>query len=98
IRTVQGSNHNVIKGYLYDKGAMYYSKVIDVDILDRIGTGDDYTCGIIDGELSNMDPQDTVTFSTTSSVLSYTISEYTSLFNTDDIIKFINNEKNDIER
>lgn len=98
IRTVQGSNHNVIKGYLYDNGAMYYSKAFDVDILDRIGTGDVYTCGIIHGELSNMDPQDTVTFSTASCVLAHTISGDTPLFDTDDIIKVINNEKNDIER
>lgn len=98
IRTVQGSNHNTIKGYLYDDGNMYYSKEFDFDILDRIGTGDAYTCGIIHGELSDMNPQDTVTFSTASCVLAHTISGDTPLFDTDDIIKVINNDKNDIER
>lgn len=98
IRTVKGSNHNTIKGYLYDDGNMYYSKEFDFDILDRIGTGDAYTCGIIHGELSDMNPQDTVTFSTASCVLAHTISGDTPLFDTDDIIKVINNDKNDIER
>ncbi|MCD8899714.1 sugar kinase [Staphylococcus gallinarum] len=98
IRTVQDSTHNTIKGYLYSNENMYYSKIYDVNILDRIGTGDAYTCGIIHGELSSMAPQDVVSFSTASCVLAHTISGDTPLFDTDDIIKIINNEKNDIER
>ncbi|MBF7023236.1 sugar kinase [Staphylococcus kloosii] len=98
IRTVQDSTHNTIKGYLYSNENMYYSKIYDVNILDRIGTGDAYTCGIIHGELSSMAPQDIVSFSTASCVLAHTISGDTPLFDTDDIIKIINNEKNDIER
>ncbi|WP_341636696.1 sugar kinase [Staphylococcus casei] len=98
IRTIRGSNHNVIKGYLYSGNEMYYSKSFDVDILDRIGTGDAYTCGVIHGILSNMNHQDTVNFSTASCILAHTISGDTPLFDTDDIIKIINEEKNDIER
>lgn len=98
IRTVQDSTHNTIKGYLYSNGNMYYSKIHEVNILDRIGTGDAYTCGIIHGELSNTEPQDIVSFSTASCVLAHTISGDTPLFGTDDIINVINNENNDIER
>lgn len=98
IRTIQGSNQNNIKGYLFKNGTMYYSEDFEVNILDRIGTGDAYTCGVIHGELSNMDPQEMVTFSTASCVLAHTISGDTPLFDTDDIIKIINEEKNDIER
>lgn len=98
IRTIQGSNQNNIKGYLFKNGTMYYSEAFEVNILDRIGTGDAYTCGVIHGELSNMDPQEIVTFSTASCVLAHTISGDTPLFDTDDIIKIVNEEKNDIER
>lgn len=98
IRTIQGSNQNNIKGYLLKNGTMYYSESFEVNILDRIGTGDAYTCGVIHGELSNMDPQEMVTFSTASCVLAHTISGDTPLFDTDDIIKIVNEEKNDIER
>ena len=98
IRTIQGSNQNSIKGYLFKNGTMYYSEDIEVNILDRIGTGDAYTCGVIHGELSNMDPQAMVKFSTEACVLAHTISGDTPLFDTDDIIKIINEEKNDIER
>lgn len=98
IRTIQGSNQNNIKGYLFKNGTMYYSEDFEVNILDRIGTGDAYTCGVIHGELSNMDPQEMVTFSTASCALAHTISGDTPLFDTDDIIKIINEEKNDIER
>lgn len=98
IRTVQGSNQNNIKGYLFKNETMYYSEAFEVNILDRIGTGDAYTCGVIHGELSNMDPQEIVTFSTASCVLAHTISGDTPLFDTDDIIKIVNEEKNDIER
>lgn len=98
IRTIQGSNQNNIKGYLFKNGTMYYSEDFEVNILDRIGTGDAYTCGVIHGELSNMDPQEMVTFSTAACVLAHTISGDTPLFDTDDIIKIVNEEKNDIER
>ncbi|MBM2659038.1 sugar kinase [Staphylococcus pseudoxylosus] len=98
IRTIQGSNQNNIKGYLFKNGTMYYSEAFEVNILDRIGTGDAYTCGVIHGELSNMDPQEMVTFSTAACVLAHTISGDTPLFDTDDIIKIVNEEKNDIER
>lgn len=98
IRTVQGSNQNNIKGYLFKNETMYYSEAFEVNILDRIGTGDAYTCGVIHGELSNMDPQEIVTFSTAACVLAHTISGDTPLFDTDDIIKIVNEEKNDIER
>ncbi|RIM83700.1 sugar kinase [Staphylococcus xylosus] len=98
IRTIQGSNQNDIKGYLFKNGTMYYSKAFEVNILDRIGTGDAYTCGVIHGELSNMDSQEMVTFSTAACVLAHTISGDTPLFDTDDIIKIVNEEKNDIER
>ncbi|MGW8119694.1 sugar kinase [Staphylococcus xylosus] len=98
IRTIQGSNQNNIKGYLFKNGTIYYSEDFEVNILDRIGTGDAYTCGVIHGELSNMAPQEMVTFSTASCVLAHTISGDTALFDTDDIIKIVNEEKNDIER
>lgn len=98
IRTIQGSNQNNIKGYLFKNGTIYYSEAFEVNILDRIGTGDAYTCGVIHGELSNMDPQEMVTFSTAACVLAHTISGDTPLFDTDDIIKIVNEEKNDIER
>ncbi|WP_210617835.1 sugar kinase [Mammaliicoccus lentus] len=98
IRTVNGNANNLIKGYLFSENNIYYSEEFNVEILDRIGTGDAYTCGLIHGELSNMKPQDIVKFATSSCVLSHTISGDTPLFEIDDIIKIINNEKKDIER
>ncbi|MHD0370508.1 MULTISPECIES: sugar kinase [unclassified Mammaliicoccus] len=97
-RIVNSSNHNTIKGYLFKNNQMYYSKDYEVTILDRIGTGDAYTSGLIHAELTNMNPQDAVDFSTASCALAHTISGDTPLYNVDDIIKVMKNEINDIER
>ena len=53
---------------------MFYSKDYEVTILDRIGTGDAYTSGLIHAELTNMSPQDVVDFSAASCALAHTIS------------------------
>lgn len=97
-RTIQGNNQNLIKGYLFKDNEMYYSTEYEVEILDRIGTGDAYTCGIIHGELSNLNPEKIVEFSTASCAYAHTISGDTPLFSTDDIIKVMNKENNDIAR
>ncbi|WP_239751920.1 sugar kinase [Mammaliicoccus sp. H-M34] len=97
-RIIKDNSHNVLKGYLFKNNKIYYSKNYEVTILDRIGTGDAYTCGIIHGELSDMKPQEIVEFSTASCSFAHTISGDTPLFSADDIIKVMSNEINDIER
>src|SRR5699024_8078571 len=48
-RTVVHSNKNIIKGLISTKDGIYETDSYEVEILDRIGTGDAFTAGIIHG-------------------------------------------------
>ncbi|KKK34927.1 hypothetical protein WN59_04550 [Salinicoccus sediminis] len=48
-RTVVHSNRNVIKGMISTGGAIHETDAYEVEILDRIGTGDAFTAGVIHG-------------------------------------------------
>ncbi|MCD2136407.1 sugar kinase [Salinicoccus halitifaciens] len=59
-RTVIHSNKNIIKGMMYTDREITETESYEVDILDRIGTGDAYTAGIIHGLMNNLSHEDTV--------------------------------------
>ncbi len=52
-RTVVHSNKNIIKAMISTKDKVYETDAYEVDILDRIGTGDAYTAGVIHGLMDN---------------------------------------------
>ena len=52
-RTVIHSNKNIIKALISTKDNIYETDAFEVDILDRIGTGDAYTAGVIHGLMDN---------------------------------------------
>ena len=59
-RTVIHSNKNIIKGMMFADGGLIETESYEVEILDRIGTGDAYTAGIIHGLMNNLNHEDTV--------------------------------------
>ncbi|CAM4201642.1 sugar kinase [Lacicoccus alkaliphilus] len=59
-RTVIHSNKNIIKGMMYTDGGITETESYEVDILDRIGTGDAYTAGIIHGLMNNLSHEETI--------------------------------------
>jgi 2-dehydro-3-deoxygluconokinase len=57
-RTVVHSNRNIIKGMLSSKDGIRETDAYEVEILDRIGTGDAFTAGVIHGLMNGLGEQD----------------------------------------
>ncbi|ASW43588.1 sugar kinase [Clostridium isatidis] len=72
-RNVNSINNNSLKGYIFDGEKLYSSKEYTFDILDRVGTGDSFTAGIIHGLLSYDNFEKIVEFGTVASVLKHSI-------------------------
>lgn len=75
IRKSYSASFNSFSGILYDKkdGKAYISKVYDIEIIDRIGSGDSFAAGIIYGSLNNFDNQKTVEYAAALGALKHTI-------------------------
>ena len=59
-RTLIHSNKNIIKGLLFSEGKVVETDSYEVEILDRIGTGDAYAAGIIHGLMNNLSYKETI--------------------------------------
>lgn len=73
LRKEYSASRNGWQGLCYTNGQPYWSKNYDIDILERIGTGDAFTAGILYGQLEGLTPQETIEFATASSCLKHTI-------------------------
>lgn len=59
-RTVQDSNKHNIKGMYSTPEGLTETQVYEVEILDRIGTGDAFTAGVIHGLINQLDNGETL--------------------------------------
>lgn len=57
-RTTVHTNKNIIKGMISVDGQISETDAYEVDILDRIGTGDAYTAGVIHGLINKLTLED----------------------------------------
>lgn len=58
---------------LYDGMNFYFSKVYNMNIIDRVGGGDSFAAGLIYSLLNKFSPQDTIEFSVAASCLKHSI-------------------------
>lgn len=70
-RNILSNNFHEIEGFLYDGSNMYYSSKRKFEVLDRIGGGDGFTCGILHGILSKYPLDKTVEFGIASGILAH---------------------------
>lgn len=59
-RSVIHTNKNIIKGMMFTDGDIVETDEYEVEILDRIGTGDAFTAGVIHGLMNGLSYEDTV--------------------------------------
>src|SRR5699024_9690991 len=59
-RTVLHSNKHIIKGVYSTPGGLTETEAYEVEILDRIGTGDAFTAGVIHGLINQLDNEKTL--------------------------------------
>lgn len=97
-RTIQESNHHSLTGFIYKDEAFAFSDCVTFSVLDRIGAGDAYASGIIQGELLQMSAKETVDFATAAAVLAHTTVGDTPLATTQEILQISSQQINDVER
>lgn len=90
-------NSYKIKGLLYNNKTltMFQSKEYQIDsVVDRVGTGDSYASGILDGIMNSSSEQFTVDFGMASAVLKHSIFGDINRFNRSDIVDFFSSGQN----
>lgn len=75
LRESKSASRNIWSGLLYDaaKKTVHYSSTYDIQIVDRVGSGDSFAAGIIYGLICGMDNQHVVDFATAASCLKHTL-------------------------
>lgn len=74
LRESYSASHNGWKALLYDGKKFYQSKHYDISpIVDRVGSGDAFSAGLIHGLLTYKSKQDVIEFATAASALKHTI-------------------------
>ena len=89
-RTVISSSHHKYQGVIWKDNNLYTSESFDVyPIVDRVGTGDAYTAGVLHGILSNISLNHMVEFATVSAVLKHSIKGDVSMYKIEEIEEFL---------
>lgn len=99
-RNVISTNHNELQGFFAgEDGAFVESKLYDINpIIDRVGGGDAFAAGILNGVLKGWNSQQIVDFGTASSVLKHTVFGDWNPFNEDEVFEFMNQKSGQIFR
>ena len=63
--------------------------IIDVEIVDRVGTGDAFTTGLIFSLINHYKPQGAVDFATACFALKHTVEGDVSVFSFSDVEQFV---------
>ena len=99
-RNVFSTNHNELQGFFVgEDGVFVESKLYDINpIIDRVGGGDAFAAGNLNGVLKGWDSQQIVDFGTASSVLKHTVFGDWNPFNEDEVSEFMNQKSGQIVR
>jgi 2-dehydro-3-deoxygluconokinase len=98
-RNVISASTNTLQGNLYTDGKLYQSRAHHIDhIVDRVGGGDAFAAGILDGILEQQLPQQIVSFATAASALKHTVHGDCNLFSKEEIHTFAETEPGKIVR
>jgi 2-dehydro-3-deoxygluconokinase len=98
IRDVKSASNNTYRGICFDGNKILESKSYNVDIIDRVGTGDAYTAGFLYGYAKNMNLNYTLEFATASSVLKHTIPGDVTLMKAEEVETLFESNNFDVVR
>ena len=99
-RNVNSTNHHELQGFFMgEKGRFVESKLYDITpVIDRVGGGDAFSAGILNGILKGWDSQKIVDFGTASSVLKHTVFGDWNQFDEQEVFNFMKNKTGRIVR
>jgi 2-dehydro-3-deoxygluconokinase len=85
-------HHHRLKALLSNGGDFYQSSEIDVDIVDRVGTGDAFSTGLIYSLINQYEPQTAVDFATACFALKHTIEGDANLLSLSEVQQYVQNK------
>lgn len=91
VRFVHSGSNNSLMGYFFLNGKTYESRLMNFNILDRVGGGDAFSSGLIFALMENMAPEDTINFAIASSVMKHAIRGDTNITDKESILRLMNN-------
>lgn len=99
-REIGATNEYLLKAYLYDgqNEKLYETERESIQVLDRVGTGDAFTAGIIYGLIENVSIQETLELGMASFKFKHTIEGDINIVTKKDIMQFMTKGDLDIKR
>ena len=73
LRESQSASRNGWSGMFYQDGRAYFSRRYEIDIVDRVGSGDAFAAGLIYGMMKGLEPQETIEFAAASGCLKHSV-------------------------
>lgn len=92
-------NNNLIKCYYYNSSEdkLYVTNEVSVDVIDRIGTGDAFTAGIMYGVINNLDGQSIVHYGEAGFLIKHTIRGDVNTIDIESVNRYVENRNKPIK-
>lgn len=97
-REMSYSNEYQLKAFLYQDGTLYETDKEMIQVLDRVGTGDAFTAGIIHGCVKEIAPQEILEIAMATFVFKHTIEGGINVMTPSDIEHLLAHESYEIKR
>ncbi|WP_458121954.1 sugar kinase [Paenibacillus sp. Z6-24] len=97
-RAIHEDNTHSLQGYIYKNGSFVFSRLLTFPVHDRIGAGDAYTAGIIHGQLTGLELQQTADYAATAAMLAHTVTGDTPLSTDMEIRQAMTEQSRDVDR
>lgn len=98
-RQVRSASENDLQGFIYMDGHLSMSKEYNISpIIDRVGSGDAFSAGILHGILNGWDAQEIIAFGTAACVLKHTVRGDCNLFTETEVLRFQRQASLEIQR
>ncbi|CAN2924345.1 PfkB family carbohydrate kinase [Streptococcus dysgalactiae] len=97
-REMGHTNEYLLKGYLYQDGNLHQTDKSGIQVLDRVGTGDAFTAGLIHGMLQNEVPDKVLAIAMASFKFKHTIEGDSNIITLADIDYLITDASHEIKR
>lgn len=98
IRHGVSASHNDLEGLLFDGTNFYQSKTFQLELVDRVGSGDAFTSGLIYGMVAGLLPQENIDFAVAASALKHTIPGDVNRVSVDEVYALMNGGGSDVKR
>ena len=97
-REMSYNNEYLLKAYLYKGGSLYETANEPIQVLDRVGTGDAFTAGLIYGLLEKEVPDKILNLAMAHFKFKHTIEGDINIMIKNDIVQMLSNDSHEIKR